>query len=124
MKLKYLILLFLAFIANLIIVLVFQLECPWKKNFGIDCAGCGATRMLKALLQLDFYQAFRYNPFIFSLCVLGIIYLIYILICMVLKKKYFVFGFKSSMVLVGLLVVFMILRNISMFDFLKPTIVG
>ena len=40
--------------------------CIIKNLFGIDCAGCGATRMFGALLKLDFYQAFRYNPFMFS----------------------------------------------------------
>lgn len=124
MKLKYIILLCIAFAANAWFVVAVQLECPWKKNFGIDCPGCGSTRMIKAILRLDFYQAFRYNPLIFSLCILGIIYLIYVFICKMLKKKYFVFGFKSSMLLVGLLIAFMVLRNISMFDFLRPTIVG
>lgn len=123
MKLKYILLLCVAFIANAVFVVAVQLQCPWKEILGIDCAGCGATRMVKALLRLDFYQAFRYNPLIFSLCVLGIIYLIYVLICKVLKKKYFVFGFKSAMLLVAVLVSFAILRNISMFDFLKPTVV-
>ena len=31
--------------------------------FGIYCSGCGLTRAGIAILQLDFYQAFRYNAF-------------------------------------------------------------
>ena len=95
----------------------------WKNIFGIDCAGCGATRMVMSILKFDFYQAFRYNPLIFIFIVFAIIYLIYVIICIVFKKKYFVFKSKYFVALVIFLVVFMILRNTEMFEFLKPTII-
>ena len=37
--------------------------CVLNQAFGIYCSGCGLTRAGIALLQLDFYQAFRYNAF-------------------------------------------------------------
>lgn len=123
MKFKQIVILFVGLVLNLAIVVGLQLECPWKKNLDIECAGCGATRMFKAILRLEFYQAFRYNPLLFSLLVIGIIYLIYVLIAKMLKKKYIVLGSKTAVVVVVLLVLFMVLRNISMFDFLKPTVV-
>ena len=111
------------FLINIALVLIFKMECPWKSMFDIDCAGCGSTRMFYAILELDFYQAFRFNPFIFiSLCLL-IIYIVYVVICKLIHKKYFILGRKVFITYVILLIVFMILRNISIFSFLKPTIV-
>ena len=39
----------------------FGIECMIHKWFGIYCPGCGLTRAFEAMLNLDFYQAFRYN---------------------------------------------------------------
>ena len=105
-----------AFLLGFILMILFKVDCPWKKIFDIDCAGCGTTRMVVSLIQLDFYQAFRFNPFIFVLLVLCILYFGYILICKLLKKNYII-------VIVLLSVIFMIFRNINGFEFLKPTVI-
>lgn len=123
-KSKIWLLLLVSFLVNLWIVVSFELECPWYKHFGIDCAGCGATRMLFSLLEFDFYQAFRFNPFIFISLLLVLIYLIYVLICKVFKRKYLKLGFKTAMLFIVCMIIFMILRNINGFEFLKPTIVS
>lgn len=39
-----------------------NIPCPLNALTGLRCPGCGATRMMKALLQLDFGGAFGYNP--------------------------------------------------------------
>ncbi len=104
-------------------MILFKVDCPWKKIFDIDCAGCGTTRMVVSLIQLDFYQAFRFNPFIFVLLVLCILYLGYILICKLLKKNYITIGKKTFIVIVLLSVIFMIFRNINGFEFFKPTVI-
>ena len=108
---------------NAILVYFYELSCPWKKNFNIDCAGCGATRMFKALIRLDFYQAFRFNPLIFSLFWLGLIYIVYVCICKLKKIKYYKIQDRDLIILLALVIVFTILRNIPGFEFLKPTIV-
>lgn len=108
-------------IITLIIIIIFKPSCPWKTTFNIDCAGCGATRMLIAIFNLDFYQAFRYNPFLFLLIVFFVGYLIYGTISRILKHDYFKFKEKHLYILVILVISFMILRNIPIFDFLKPT---
>ena len=108
-------------IINLIIVFIFEIPCPWKTNFNIDCAGCGATRMVKALIKLEFYQAFRFNPFLFCLLIIIIIYLIYVLICKILRYDYYKIKSRDWIILLVLVILFMILRNISGFEFLKPT---
>lgn len=106
-----------------LLVFIFNIRCPYKEMFGIYCAGCGFTRMIISLLKLDFYQAFRFNPAYFIILSLALLYIIYVLICIVLKKKYIKLGFKTIIFLLILLVIFGILRNINGFDFLKPTIV-
>ena len=48
--------------------------CAVNKMFGIYCSGCGLTRAGVAMLQLDFYQAFRYNAF--SLILIPLLFLV------------------------------------------------
>ena len=108
-------------ILNVIVLFLLGYECPWKKNFDIDCAGCGATRMFISLLHLEIYQAFRYNPLIFCLLVLGLIYLIYLLICRIIKIDYYKLKTSHLWILLVLVVLFTIIRNVPGFEFLKPT---
>lgn len=99
-------------------------ECFWKKYFNITCAGCGFTRMIEALFHFDFYQAFRYNPLLFVLVILFTLYLIYVLICALLKKKYFKSGYKSLVMMIILIMVYMLLRNVPFFEWLKPVVLS
>ncbi|MBQ8892456.1 MAG: DUF2752 domain-containing protein [Bacilli bacterium] len=108
---------------NIILVLIFEFPCPWKSNFNIDCAGCGATRMFKSLLNLEIYQAFRFNPFLFCLLIFALFYLIYIFICKVRKKAYYKIKDRDLLILLILVILFTILRNIPGLEFLKPTVV-
>ena len=43
------------------------IPCLYVATTGLLCPGCGSTRMLLALLRLDFGAAFRYNPVVFVL---------------------------------------------------------
>ena len=95
--------------------------CVFKNLFDIECAGCGGTRMFLSILKLDFYQAFRYNPYVFSLLVIGGIYVLYALIMKCLKKKIFIPNIKWLYVFLFTTFLFMILRNIPGFEFLLPT---
>ena len=110
-------------VINLGIVFIFEVPCPWKTNFNIDCAGCGATRMFKSLFSLDIYQAFRFNPFLFCLLIIGIIYLIYYIICKIKNIKYYKIKDRDLLILLVLVIVFTVVRNIPIFSFLKPTVV-
>lgn len=38
------------------------IPCPVRLITGFQCPGCGISRMLMALIRLDFAEAFRYNP--------------------------------------------------------------
>ncbi len=48
--------------------------CPFNELFGWNCPGCGGTRMVIAILEGKFYQAFRYNMYVFiSIPIVGVI---------------------------------------------------
>ncbi|MBQ9360494.1 MAG: DUF2752 domain-containing protein [Lachnospiraceae bacterium] len=43
----------------------FYIPCPFRLITGLKCPGCGVTKMIEALLMLDFTQAYEANPFLF-----------------------------------------------------------
>lgn len=92
--------------------------CVFKNLFDIECAGCGGTRMFLSIFRLDFYQAFRYNPYVFSLFVVGCIYVI---LMKLFKKKIYKPNIKWLYVFLFTTFLFMILRNTPGFEFLLPT---
>lgn len=99
------------------------LFCPIKKVTGLYCPGCGVTRMLLSILKGNFYQAFRYNPLIFILLPFFIIYYLDYLYCSTKKKKPSFSRLEPGIwyVLITIFLVYGVLRNIPIFDFLRPT---
>ncbi len=99
------------------------LFCPIKKVTGLYCPGCGVTRMLLSLLKGQLYQAFRYNPLIFITLPFFIIYYIDYLYALYKNKKNKLHVLEPNIwyVLIGIFLIYGILRNIPLFDFLKPT---
>ena len=71
------ILLLLLLLITIKMIDILHFNCIYKKLFNIYCAGCGTTRMIKCILNLEFKEAFMYNPLIFILLILFLIYLIY-----------------------------------------------
>ena len=96
----------------------FTIPCIFHELTGFYCPGCGITRMFLSLFQFRFYQAFRYNPFVF-VCLVG--YLFYKIIPYEIPKKYKSFFINSLLILT---ILFGILRNIPLFSFLKPTLIS
>lgn len=96
------------------------IDCPIKKLTGLYCPGCGITRMLFAILQLDFYQAFRYNPLLF-ICLPFFIF--FIIESLISKKEplYNKIPTKIWIIIIIVFIIYGILRNIPFFDFLAPT---
>ncbi len=95
--------------------------CWFRENFGLYCAGCGGTRMVKALLRLDFYQAFRYNPLVFVLLVLIGIWACFNIYRLIIHKKIYWPSERVWIIFAGIVILYMIMRNIPLFDFLIPT---
>ena len=51
------------------------LPCVFNQITGLDCPGCGISRMCLALLRLDFESAFHWNPAV-MLCLPILAYLL------------------------------------------------
>ena len=88
-----------------------KIPCLYLLTTGLQCPGCGITRMLLSLLCLDFAAAFSFNPVVF---VLFWIWNLIALFCFIGKPKwiqkpsilYTVLGIS-----IAILVVFGLLRN-------------
>ena len=97
--------------------------CPLHEIFKWECPGCGGTRMALALLEMDLYQAFRWNPFLFvTLPICGIIYVWQVISFIKDNKLWskldiFLISYAIALCMFG------ILRNIQLFSYLAPTVV-
>lgn len=114
---------FFSFLAIIWIVFLnfIRYRCFIHKYLHLWCPGCGATRMIISILNLDFYQAFRYNPLIFLLFIVAIIYIILSIFIYIKKKVLYIPSTKFWIILLVLLIIYMIFRNIDYFSYLIPT---
>ena len=94
--------------------------CPIHDITGFHCPGCGLTRMLLAILKLDFYQAFRYNQLLFILMPFALL-LLFENIYSEYKNKKSIYKKIPNYIwysLIVILLLYAVLRNI--FSFLAP----
>lgn len=105
---------------GLYILDIIKFTCILRKLFNIYCVGCGTTRMIKALINLEIYQAFRYNPFMFILGVILIPYILYNIYLYIKKGKIVLPSLKIIIFIFILSFIYMILRNIPGFEYLLP----
>lgn len=102
------------------------IPCIFNKITGFYCPGCGITRMIISLVKLEFYQAFRYNCLLF-IAFPFILFLIFdALIKSLFEKDNYFFKKINNKIWIFLLIIvilFGILRNISIFDYLVPTVI-
>lgn len=102
---------------------IINFKCFFKEYLHIYCAGCGFTRMFKEIINLNFYQAFRYNPLMFFILPFLSIYTFYLTIIYFKNRKINYPNIKIYLILFFISLLFMILRNTSTFSFLAPTII-
>lgn len=98
-------------------------SCTFYEILHVYCPGCGGTRMIVALSNLDFYQAFRYNPFLFVTS--PILLVVYIQQCFLyIKYERFSNYLDKFLILYAVtLIMFGIVRNIGILSWLAPTII-
>ena len=101
----------------------FFVPCLFHEITGLYCPGCGITRMFLSITKFEFYQAFRYNPFLFCLLNLYIIYKLFDYSYYKKMNKKISLPSWIYYVIAALLIVFGILRNFSFFDWLAPTVI-
>ena len=92
----------------------FYIPCYIHEITGLYCPGCGVTRMLLSILKLDFYQAFRYNPFLFILSPFGAVLYLENIYALYTNKKplYKKIDNRIWITLIILLLLYGIIRNI------------
>lgn len=100
-----------------------SIPCIFHLITGFYCPGCGITRMIIALSNGKFYQAFRYNSFLFLLTPLFLIFIINYLYSLIKNKKplYQKIPNKYWYILIFFLLLFGIIRNI--FHYFAPTLI-
>lgn len=97
-----------------------SIKCPIYEFTHLYCPGCGITRCLFALIQLDFYKAFKYNQLVFILLPISFIYyIIYSYYYIKYNKRITIPKYISITILI-IVLLFGILRNINYFSFIKP----
>lgn len=129
MKKKLLIIISLLFflIIYLIIGKIYGLyiPCVFHEITNLYCPGCGVTRMLLSLIKGQFYQAFRYNPLLFTMLPVFTFLLIDYLYNSQKNKKslYQKIPNKIWIILLIIIIIYGVIRNIYPFTYLRPTII-
>lgn len=121
MKKKIVTIIILIILSVLVLEDIISIPCPVHFLTNLHCPGCGVTRMIKSILKLDFYQAFRYNQLVFVLLPFFIFLLIDYLIKKILNKEsiYKKIPEKVWIVFIIIFLIFGIIRNI--FPYFAPT---
>lgn len=90
------------------------IPCLFKLITGYDCPGCGITRCLFSLINLDIKSAFNYNALVTILIVPFIIYYSYMNYCYIFGKNNNVKKYinKISVFLLIVCFVYGIIRNL------------
>jgi len=82
--------------------------------------------MILSIFRLDFYQAFRYNPVVFSMLPIFTVICIIHLSAYLRNKKMAISKLEKAIliILIVVLILFGIARNIPVFSYLAPTSVS
>ena len=90
------------------------IPCLFHKITGLLCPGCGITRMILAILHLDFKSAFQYNSVIFVFSPVIIYFIIRLYISWLKSESYKLSLLENIVVYIMLIVllIFGIVRNI------------
>ncbi len=100
------------------------IPCMFHQITGLYCSGCGASRALRSILHLDFYQAIRYNAlFVIAFPFFGgyFSFLGYSYIRYGKDKVSQRISMKIIWAFIVAAILFWVLRNIPVFVFLAPT---
>lgn len=132
MKKKRLLTSFLLLIAFIMFLLTYKylnikynikIPCIIHEITGLFCPGCGITRAIFALLELDIKKAIKYNILIIVIFPFILIYIInyaYIWINDLKKDASKIFPKPLWYILLIITIIFGIIRNINYFSWLQP----
>lgn len=101
----------------------FGIPCMFHVVTGLYCPGCGITRMFTALLKLDFTTAIHSNAAVFFALPLFAVFFCRRLVIYIRRGEKPPQNRAENILLyafVAVLVIFGIVRNLPMFEFLNP----
>lgn len=99
------------------------IPCWFYEITHLYCPGCGVSRMCLSILQLDFYQAFRYNPGVMIISPILIWYFIRTCVRYIRGQDNSITIYQKILfiIIVILLLLYGVARNTSSFYYLAPT---
>lgn len=99
------------------------IPCFLYEATGLLCPGCGLSRMVFAILRLDFYTAFRMNGLMFILSPFLAVFIGYAMYCYISDRPNLMVKKIPKaiyIIIIASVIIFGILRNIPAFSFLAP----
>lgn len=94
------------------LITIIKYRCPINYLFHIKCAGCGTTKMLLSIMNLDIIRALKYNPAMFIVFILAILDSIYISYYYIKNDKVKLPCKKILLIIFVLLILYIPLRNL------------
>ena len=67
--------------------LPFHSSCLFRTVTGIDCPACGVMRSIAAVMRLDLYRAWSYNPCGIAIFLIVILYVLYFIAGLCSKQR-------------------------------------
>ena len=100
-------------------------NCVIKWIIGYPCPGCGMTRAVFSLIQFDFIQAFRYNPFVYLLpfLFLGIAFQHIDFVKKIISNKWLAIGI-ASLILIAYILRFVYIYPAPPMDFYEHNLLS
>ncbi|MDO5294203.1 MAG: DUF2752 domain-containing protein [bacterium] len=98
-------------------------SCKMYRYTGFSCSGCGTTRMAESMFRGDFYQAFRFNPFIFLTLPIAAVFYVIIIVRYVKYNDTNDWMTRVLVIYAIALCAFGVIRNIPGLRWLLPTMV-
>lgn len=129
-KIKRLLIVIISFISILLLSFLYYkinkiyhigFNCVFHQITNLYCPGCGITRAIFSLIELDIIGAIKYNILIITAIPLILYYyLVNIINWINLKEKKEIYPKTMWNIILVFVVLFGILRNIEIFSFLAP----
>ena len=130
LKIKRLLIVLISFISILLLSFLYYkinktyhigFNCIFHEITNLYCPGCGITRAIFSLIELDLIRAIKYNILIVTVIPLIIVnYLVKIINWINLKEQKEIYHKTIWNLILIFVILFGILRNIEIFSFLAP----